>query len=194
MALPVTFRSVCHGRSHGCALFSRHDDLRVRQHRRKATTSRHASTRVATAKCLSQFGREAREAVPALLRLLRDSEQSVRLSSLKALQSIGPGAKESVPLVVEFLRSPHDSERAAAARAMGAVRGDAEIVIPVLLESLTDGKNYLPPNSNRDVFIDDHICYETAPIHYVVSSCDRTLESERRVGGSVGYPLGHSSS
>src|SRR5690606_26045519 len=58
---------------------------------------RDSDLRRQAAKELGEMGPEAKEAVPALRKALRDSDAYVRRFSAEALGAIGPAAKEAVP-------------------------------------------------------------------------------------------------
>ena len=73
---------------------------------------------------LAELGPNAKEAVPALQKVVADERPEVRLEALVALGEIGPDAKPAVPAVVKAMDDPELSVRYAAAFALGKI-GDA---------------------------------------------------------------------
>ena len=61
---------------------------------------------------------EAKEAVPALIEALKDSNPGVSYRAAEALGDIGPDAKESIPALVEALKESDTDLRFWAASAM----------------------------------------------------------------------------
>ncbi len=107
--------------------------------------------RIAAIQALGGFGPEAAEAVPELIRSLRDPDRRVRWFAAEALCLIGPEAKAAVPALIEAFRSPDvalgdtgkDGEEIAdapirlmAAMALGKIGPDAGAAIPELIAAL----------------------------------------------------------
>jgi HEAT repeat protein len=97
-----------------------HNDFHVRQR---------------AAKQLGDLGLAARDAVPALARLLHDVYPDVRNSAAKALAQIGPPA---VPHLVQTLKDRDAGIRARAAQALGQGGPDVKGAMPPLIEALMD--------------------------------------------------------
>jgi len=55
---------------------------------------------------LGRMGPEARQAVPALGKMLKDGSAEMRLAAVKTLGFIGPDAKSAVPQLIEALKDP----------------------------------------------------------------------------------------
>mmetsp|Transcript_15682 Transcript_15682/g.28874 ORF Transcript_15682/g.28874 Transcript_15682/m.28874 type:complete len:864 (+) Transcript_15682:165-2756(+) len=75
--------------------------------------------RQAAAGTLAQLGRHAAQAVPDLVRQLKDRDAGVRASSAVALGQIGPAAAGAIPMVTEALADPNAEVSAAAAASVG---------------------------------------------------------------------------
>jgi len=67
------------------------------------------------------MGPPAKDAVPDLIRSLRDSDPKVRQWAAKALGSIGPAAEKAVPALVQAAR--FEGTRPAAEEAIRKIRG-----------------------------------------------------------------------
>ena len=89
-----------------------------------------ASVRSHAADALGAFGESAAEAIPHLLRALRDAYEPVRLNAAYALGTIGEPA---VPQLIETLADENGSTRRMAAYALAAVGTPA---VPALTEAL----------------------------------------------------------
>ena len=57
------------------------------------------------------MGPAAQDAVPELVRLLKDPDAAVRRAAAEALGQIGPAAKDAVPELVKLLKDPDKSVR-----------------------------------------------------------------------------------
>ena len=94
--------------------------------------------RAMAARALGLIGPDARAAIPALGRSLRDRERSVCWETSAALGRLG---KESVPTLIAALRDPATDVRHAAAVALGMIGPEADAAIPALIETLQDKDN-----------------------------------------------------
>jgi HEAT repeat protein len=109
--------------------------------------------RIAAIQALAGFRGDAAEAVPDLVRALRDEELRVRWFAAEAVGLIGPDAKAAVPALVEALRfwdvatseggveMLHDGDpkvRANALEILGQMIAKAAVPIPVLVRCLND--------------------------------------------------------
>lgn len=87
------------------------------------------------AKQLGNLGLAARDAVPALGKLLNDVYPDVRISAAKALGQIGTPA---VNVLVEALKARDVGVRTRAAQALGQAGPDAKDAVPALIAALKD--------------------------------------------------------
>jgi HEAT repeat protein len=93
------------------------------------------TVREAAARALGNIGPDARAAIPALGKALRDKEGRVCWEAAGALRRIG---KEAVPSLCEALGAKHATVRHAAAYELGEMGPQAEAAIPALIQSLSD--------------------------------------------------------
>jgi len=87
---------------------------------------------------LGRIGAKAKDAVPALIATLGDSDSGVRETAALALGEIGPEAKAAVPALIQALGDEDEGVREGAAIVLGDI-GPEEGVVPVLLQALGDG-------------------------------------------------------
>jgi HEAT repeat protein len=71
---------------------------------------------------LGQIGPAAKEAVPALIAVLKDEDSELRASAATALGGIGPAAKEAVPALSVALKDKDKRVREIAASALRKIR------------------------------------------------------------------------
>jgi HEAT repeat protein len=94
-------------------------------------------------RALSEYGLEAKPAVPELIRLAGDEQlnSEIRWNAVRTLGKIGAGAVEAIPVLVEQLKNPIPSIREHAAEALGdlgpAARETAESLLPLLSDTVT---------------------------------------------------------
>ena len=122
----------------GAAVFADEDvpSLIHALHAKKAERRRDAAL------ALGAMGPDAKDAVPALIDVLKtDSDHGVRLFAAASLGAIGPDARDSVPALIDALKADSDIVvRRTAASALGAIGPDAKDAVPALLDVLkTDG-------------------------------------------------------
>jgi HEAT repeat protein len=94
------------------------------------------AVRVGAAQALGQVGPAAAPAVPDLVRLLRDDDETVRCRAAEALGVIGD--ESAVPALAENLGNPSPAVQEAAARALGAFKQAALSAVPALVPLLRD--------------------------------------------------------
>ena len=82
---------------------------------------------------LEKFGPPA---IPALIKLLKNTDTNVRHAAVQALGRIGPEAKAAVPALTELLKDKNDQVRQAAAQSLGNVGPEAGVAVPALTELL----------------------------------------------------------
>ncbi len=80
--------------------------------------------RIEAAAELAEFGPEAAEAVPDLIRAMQDEDARLREQAARTLGAIGPGAEEAVPVLNEALKDPDENVRQAAAEALERILGE----------------------------------------------------------------------
>ena len=102
--------------------------------------SRNAEVRSRAAYALGTLEAEANSAVPLLLKLAENSEETegVRCHAIWALGMIGKEHELVVPMLVSFLKHPSDLLRGTAASAIGRFGRDAKLAVPVLEPLLKD--------------------------------------------------------
>jgi len=106
------------------------------------------SFQIRAAKELKEMGREGRNAVPALARVLQHDNGTLRISAAKALESMGQDAKDAVPALVNALQDENGTVRIHAAKALGSIGSDAKAAVPALtrdavpalINAITDGR------------------------------------------------------
>jgi HEAT repeat protein len=95
-----------------------------------------ASRQIAGVYGFQALGEEAKPAVPALIRMMRDKDMDRRRSAMDALWFMGPVASEAVPELIRSLEDPDLGIRVSAAQALGDIGQAPEQVVPALLEIL----------------------------------------------------------
>lgn len=110
----------------------------------KALAAKSPEVRLRAAYALGELEADAQSAVPALLALVQNSDESdiVRTHAIWALGRIGKEPALVVPVLISLLKSPNDALRKSAAFAVGGFRQDAKNAIHSL-ESLLDDKDRL---------------------------------------------------
>jgi len=101
----------------------------------KALKNKDPFVRYRVPPALGEFGPAAKDAVPALCRVLDDRTEHtiMRLTAALALGMIGPAAKDAVPALVRALSDPIIPElHATAARALGEIGPAAKEAVPAL--------------------------------------------------------------
>jgi HEAT repeat protein len=91
----------------------------------KKLASKDVEQRREAAKELGDMGAEAKDAVPALKKAVRDSDLFVRRFSIEALGKIGPDAKSAIPEVALGMNDEKKEVALASAEALGRMGPDA---------------------------------------------------------------------
>lgn len=84
------------------------------------------------------FGRIGPEAIPYLMKALKDRDVETRSNAASALGDFGPAAKDAVPLLIEAAKDKNLGLRQSSTRALGRIGPDAKAAVPVLAASLKD--------------------------------------------------------
>jgi len=93
--------------------------------------------RRAAGRALGNIGREAKSAVPALIKALEDKDREVRDWATRALGCIGSEAQAAVPHLIKTMKSDKsESVRWGAAHALGSIGPAAKEAVPALIEAL----------------------------------------------------------
>ena len=88
---------------------------------------------------LTELGPEARAALPAVLRILREeTEPATRKVAAEALGAFGPAAAAAVPDLVAALADKNEYTREQVVRALGAIGPKARAAVPALQPFLHD--------------------------------------------------------
>lgn len=83
------------------------------------------------------MGARAKEAVPALARMLEDKEEQLRQTAARALQQIGPDAKEALPALTRALNGDR-AIRSTIISTMAQMGPEGKAAVPALIERLED--------------------------------------------------------
>ncbi|NLY00226.1 MAG: sigma-70 family RNA polymerase sigma factor [Rhodopirellula sp.] len=78
------------------------------------------------------------DAIPQLIKLLRDSNPRIRLMAAKCLEGMGPAAEEAVPELMELMRSSDCVDLSAASAALRGIGPPAADFLPELLAMLRE--------------------------------------------------------
>jgi len=96
-------------------------------------------TRTSIIQAIGMFGPDAKDAVPALIEILRqDPKLGVRNSAAQSLGLIGPDARNAIPELIAGLKEKDSYMRLACAQALGRIGPDASDAVPDLIECLRD--------------------------------------------------------
>jgi HEAT repeat protein/serine/threonine protein kinase len=98
-----------------------------------------AKARSSAALDLGDFGPQAKEAVPALIKVLEDPDESVRVHATQTLGEIGPQTEEVIPALIKVLmKDSYWKVRYSAAMALGEFGPQAKEAVPALIKALED--------------------------------------------------------
>jgi HEAT repeat protein len=81
---------------------------------------------------------DERQAIPALIVSLKDSDHDVRSNAAMALGSIGSDGKTVIPALVLAVRDKDYAVREEAVDSLGRIGKDAQLAVPALVAALTD--------------------------------------------------------
>jgi HEAT repeat protein len=85
------------------------------------------------------LGSEARTAVPDLIELVKDRNESVRLHATFVLRCLGPEARDAVPALTECLKDPYVCTWAVIA--LGRIHQQPQQVVPLLMRYIQTNRN-----------------------------------------------------
>jgi hypothetical protein len=106
-------------------------------------------SRLSAVRALSRIGPHAREAVPLLVELLRDSDIVIVFAARDALCQIGNWSEQAVPVLMDLLRDGSDMVRGIAAKQLGESGPHAISAIPALQRALGDECFYVRMHAER---------------------------------------------
>jgi HEAT repeat protein len=101
------------------------------------------STVGAAAYVLGGIGRAAKEAIPALVKLMRREGGYPRV----AADALGSMGAEAVPPLVEELRDPRKEIHLNAAEVLSRMEPEAQAAVPALIEALRDQSPWIAAHS-----------------------------------------------
>ena len=95
---------------------------------------------IAVLRALSEYGPEAKPALPQLVAVLRDKQlpTEVRWNAARTLGKIRDAGSEAVPVLIEHLEDKADTVREHAAEALGDIGPNAAEGVPELVAVLSD--------------------------------------------------------
>lgn len=94
-----------------------------------------AKARASACVAIREMGRTAKEAIPALVAALKDTDPYVRIEATVALGAIGPAA---IPALTEALKSSNRYQRMGACLSLGHMAANAKDAIPALEAAFKD--------------------------------------------------------
>lgn len=93
------------------------------------------------------LGSAGKEAVPALMELLKKNDPEIRSTANTCLGNIGPAAGAAVPLLVQFVNDTNRFVRFGTLISLGRIHMEPETVVPILMRTLN------PTNENLAITI-----------------------------------------
>ena len=93
------------------------------------------------------LGPAGKEAVPALIELLKGTNQELQTVAADCLGDIGPASKAAVPLLVQMINPTNQSSGLGLIIDLGRIHREPELVVPILIQELN------PPNATSSVVI-----------------------------------------
>lgn len=100
-----------------------------------------ATVRAASARALGAYGGRARSAVPALVPLLKDTDEGVRHAASDAIRRAGALPKAATEALVEGLENPDTHVQVQTAEALGKIGETAAAAAPALVSALQNGSD-----------------------------------------------------
>jgi HEAT repeat protein len=96
--------------------------------------------RSSAVRAIGYMGPAGADAVPILVKLLKDPDSKVSGWVLFSLGEIGPPAASAVPVLIKLLRDPNRNIRQFSARALGQIGPAANTAVPALREVMREDK------------------------------------------------------
>jgi HEAT repeat protein len=99
---------------------------------------------------LVELGPDARAALPALLRAVKEKGprefggHEFRHEAARALVHFGPGAREAVPDLIDMVKTSYYAAKLAAVEALGAIGPDAKEAVPALSQLAEEDERFRP--------------------------------------------------
>jgi HEAT repeat protein len=93
---------------------------------------------LAAAEALGRYGPAARAAIPALVEIMRATDEDKRVAAIRSLQGIGTSAQSAIPALIYALDDPGPRVRQAAAELLGKFGSAAASAVPALRRLLGD--------------------------------------------------------
>src|SRR5215475_201405 len=94
--------------------------------------------RIYAINAIADIGAAAASAIPELVVLLDDSDETIARLSLRGLSFLGPDILSLKPRIVSLLRDPRSGIRQTAAFALGSMGASAADTVPILVAMLND--------------------------------------------------------
>jgi HEAT repeat protein len=113
-------------------------EQRIRFWRSELLTAREAEDRIRAIEKLGKMGSAAKDAVPALIKALKDEDNQVRLGAVKTLGRIGWAAKEAIPDLIKIIGNMNEDKliRRRAIIALLDIGLEAKDTVPTFIEVL----------------------------------------------------------
>lgn len=83
------------------------------------------------------------DAVPPVMALLNSTNRVIRFRAISALELFGPEARIAVPALVQCLASPDPATRDCAVRSLASIKTDAPLVVPAIVRCAENDTNYM---------------------------------------------------
>jgi hypothetical protein len=82
------------------------------------------------------LGSTGKQAVPALIDSLKDTNPDIRLTAADCLGNIGPAAKDAVPVLIQFLTDTNRLVRWDTMVNLGRIHAEPGLVVPLLVNAI----------------------------------------------------------
>jgi HEAT repeat protein len=82
-------------------------------------------------------------AVLPVMALLHSTNRVIRFRAISALELFGPEARMAVPALVQCLASPDRATRVCAVRSLGTIKAEAPLVVPAIIRCIQTDTNYM---------------------------------------------------
>jgi len=139
--------------------------------------------RIMAADTLTDYGPEAKAAVPALIQIVKRTEETseMQIAAIRALGEIGPSAKEAVPVLSESLQANSSGVRWHAAEALKRLGPEARNAVSALIASMKDKDREVRREAIRALgAIGPDAVAAVEPLQNALADEDAMLSSEAR--------------